>query len=159
MEHHYAHERFMALALNEARIALEEGNVPIGAVVVLGDEVVASARNLIETAEDDTLHAEAAAIRRIPQVLWRNRRRCTVYTTMEPCAMCLGTIIYSSVDRIVWGASDPLCATHATIECTPYYRKKRLVLLGGVLERECQELLNEYVRRSPKRPYLHKPLR
>ena len=72
--------------------------------------------------------------------------------------MCLGAIVYSAIDRIVWGASDRLSATHATIEGTPYYSRRKLVLLGGVLEAECQALLNEYVRRDPRRHYLFKPI-
>lgn len=154
----HAHERFMRLALDEARIALETGDIPVGAVIVHDGAVVSTGRNATESQRNDLLHAEQVAVSRIPQFLWTHRRRCTLYTTLEPCAMCLGVSVYSAIDRIVWGASDPLCATEATIACTPYYAKKRLILLGGVLASESQELLNEYVRRTPVRPYLHRPL-
>ncbi len=69
---------------------------------------------------------------------------------------CASAIVYSAIDRIVWGASDPLAATHAAVEATPYYGRRTLVLLGGVLEAECQALLNEYVRRNARRGYLFK---
>jgi tRNA(adenine34) deaminase len=154
---HYAHERFMRAALEEARLALAAGDIPVGAVVVHDGEVVGRGRNAVESQRNDLLHAEHTAIAQIPQFLWRHRRECTVYTTLEPCAMCLGAIVYSAIDRIVWGASDPLAATHTAIEATPYYGRRKLVLLGGVLEAECQMLLNEYVRRIGRRGYLFKP--
>ncbi|HET7260485.1 MAG TPA: nucleoside deaminase [Casimicrobiaceae bacterium] len=153
---HYSHERFMCAALEEARLALEAGDIPVGAVVVHDGEIVSTGRNAVESERNDLLHAEHTAVARIPQFLWRRRRECTVYTTMEPCAMCLGAIVYSAIDRIVWGASDPLAATHAAVEATPYYGRRTLVLLGGVLEAECQALLNEYVRRNARRGYLFK---
>lgn len=144
----------MRAALAEARIALDEGNIPVGAVVVHDGEIVSAGRNAVDSTRNDRLHAEHVAVARIPQLLWDRRRRCTVYTTMEPCAMCLGVIVYSAIDRIVWGASDPLAATHATVEVIPYYRMRKLILLGGVLDDECQALLNAYVERHPARSYL-----
>ncbi|MFO1313782.1 MAG: nucleoside deaminase [Burkholderiales bacterium] len=155
-EQHHSHERFMLEALMEARAALHAGDIPVGAVIVHDGNVISSGRNRIDSARNDLLHAELSAISKVPEFLWSHRRQCIVYTTLEPCSMCLGTIVYSAIDRIVWGASDPLCATHATIECTPYYNRRRLQLVGGVLEPECQALLNEYVRRDPRRPYLRK---
>lgn len=153
----HAHERFMQVALDEARLALDAGDIPVGAVIVHNGEVVSTGRNATESQRNDLLHAEQVAVSRIPQFLWAHRRRCTLYTTLEPCAMCLGAAVYSAIDRIVWGASDPLCATLATIGCTPYYAKKRLILIGDVLAKDSQELLNEYHRRTPIRPYLYRP--
>ncbi|HEX8738510.1 MAG TPA: nucleoside deaminase [Casimicrobiaceae bacterium] len=156
LEEHHSHERFMRAALAEARIALDEGNIPVGAVVVHDGEIVSTGRNAVDSMHNDLFHAEHVAVARIPHLLWDRRHRCTVYTTMEPCAMCLGVIVYSAIDRIVWGASDSLSATHATVEVTPYYRMRKLVFLGGVLEAECQALLNAYVERHRARPYLFK---
>lgn len=158
MEERYSHERFMRAALEEARLALDEGNIPVGAVVVHDGEVVSTGRNAVESRRNDLLHAEHSAVARIPGFLWSHRRQCTIYATMEPCAMCLGAIVYSAIDRIIWGASDRLCATHAAVAATPYYGQRRLVLLGGVLEAECQALLNEYVLRTPGRDYLFKAI-
>lgn len=150
----YAHDRFMRIALEEARAALDAGDIPVGAVIVHGTDVIARGRNAIESREDDLHHAEHHAISRAPQFLWRHRRQCTLYSTLEPCALCLGAAVYSAIDRLVWGAGDPLCATARMMEVVPYYGRKRLVLLGGVLQDECQALLDEYVRRNPRRPYL-----
>lgn len=156
IELYHSHERFMRMALQDARIALEAGDVPVGAVLVHNGEIVSIGLNQIESRRNDMLHAENTALWKAAPFLWEHRRECVLYSTLEPCALCFGAAAYSSVDRFVWGASDPLCATHAMTECVPYYKRKRFVLLGGVLEQECQELLNEYVRRSPIRPYLAK---
>lgn len=156
MNEHYGHERFMRTALEEARAALEAGDIPVGAVIVHETEIVARGRNAIESLRDDLHHAEHHAISQIPEFLWRHRRACTLYSTLEPCAMCVGTAVYSAIDRLVWGASDPLCHTDAMIACVPYYNRRRLVMLGGVLKDECEALLDEYVRRNPRRPYLSK---
>lgn len=83
----HAHERFMRLALDEARIALETGDIPVGAVIVHDGEVVSTGRNATESQRNDLLHAEQVAVSRIPQFLWTHRRQCTLYTTLEPCAM------------------------------------------------------------------------
>lgn len=154
----YEHERFMRIALEEAQAALEAGDIPVGAVIVHGTDVVARGRNAIESREDDLHHAEHHAISQIPNFLWRHRRQCTLYSTLEPCALCVGAAVYSAIDRLVWGAPDPLCGTARMIESVPYYRKKRLVTFGGVLGEECQALLEEYVRRDPRRPYLSNSL-
>lgn len=156
MSAQYEHERFMRIALEEARAALAAGDIPVGAVIVHGDEVVARGRNAIESRRDDLHHAEHHAISQVPEFLWLHRRRCTLYSTLEPCAMCVGAAVYSAIDRLVWGASDPLCHTDAMIASVPYYNGRKLVTLRGVLEDECQALLEEYVRRNPRRPYLSK---
>src|SRR5574340_1420597 len=127
LEELHAHERFMRVALGAARIALDGGNIPVGAVVVHNGEIVSTGRNAVESGSNDLLHAEHTAVARIPQLLWSRRRACTIYTTMEPCAMCLGTIVYSAIDRIVWGASDRLAATHAAVEAIPYRSEERRV--------------------------------
>ncbi len=155
---HHDHARFMHEALLEARIALDAGDIPVGAVIVHNGEIVARGRNATDSQRNDLLHAEHVAVASIPTFLWEHRRQCIVYTTLEPCAMCLGAMLYSAIDRVVWGASDPLCATHDTVACTPYYRQRGLVLCGGVLEAESQALLNAYHERNPIRPYLAKKI-
>lgn len=150
----YEHERFMRVALEEARVALEAGDIPVGAVIVHGTDVVARGRNAIESLKDDLHHAEHHAISQVPAFLWRHRRQCTLYSTLEPCALCVGAAVYSAIDRLIWGAADPLCGTQRMIDSVPYYSKRRLVMFGGVLREECQALLEEYVRRDPRRPYL-----
>lgn len=148
----------MQEALVLARESLARRDAAIGAVIVHDGEIVARGCNAVDSQCNDSLHAEFAAIQSIPAFLYAHKRRCTIYTTLEPCAMCLGAIVYSGIDRIVYGASDPLCATHPTLAATPYYAQKRLVIVPGVLERDCQLALNEYVALRPNRPYLFKPL-
>ena len=101
-------ERFMALALEEARRAAAEGEVPIGAVVTCGAEVVARAHNRREADADPSAHAEFSAMRAASRALGRWRLTgCTVYVTLEPCLMCAGLMVNARVDRCVYGAPDP----------------------------------------------------
>src|SRR5437660_8577932 len=98
----------MSLALDEARACLAWGDVPIGAVVVRGDDVLARAGNQRERLRDPTAHAEILALREAGAAVgaWR-LGGCTMYVTLEPCAMCAGALVLARVDRIVFGASDP----------------------------------------------------
>ena len=100
--------RFMRLALEEAAAAAEEGEVPIGAVVVCGGEVVSRAHNRREEDADPAAHAEFLAMEEAARALGRWRLSgCTVYVTLEPCLMCAGLMVNARVDRCVYGASDP----------------------------------------------------
>ena len=101
-------ETYMAIALEETRLAFDEGEVPIGAVVVCDGEVVARAHNRRETDADPSAHAEFAAMVAASQALERWRLTgCTVYVTLEPCLMCAGLMVNSRIDRCVYGAPDP----------------------------------------------------
>ena len=100
--------RFMRAALDEAERAAREEEVPVGAVVVLGDEIIATGRNCRESLRDPTAHAEILAIRSAASRLGRWRLTgCTLYVTLEPCPMCAGAIVNARVDRLVYGAPDP----------------------------------------------------
>lgn len=101
-------ERMMGLALDEARRAAEWGDVPIGAVVARGEEILARTANERERTADPTAHAEVLALRGAAAALgsWR-LTGCTLYVTLEPCAMCAGAIVLARVDRLVYGAADP----------------------------------------------------
>src|SRR5437870_2273676 len=98
-------ESWMRLALDEARLAAEADEVPVGAIVVREDTLVAHAHNRIERDQDPTAHAETLALREASSVLggWR-LDGCTLYVTLEPCAMCAGALVLSRVDRVVYGA-------------------------------------------------------
>jgi tRNA(adenine34) deaminase len=98
----------MGLALEEARAAREAGDVPIGAVVARGEAVLARSGNAREQAQDPTAHAEILALRRAAAVTgsW-HLEGCTIYVTLEPCAMCAGAIVLARVDRLVYAAADP----------------------------------------------------
>ena len=101
-------EKFMRMAINEARQALKREEVPIGAVVVAGDRVVGRGHNLVETLQDATAHAEMQALTAASSTLGgKYLRDCTLYVTVEPCVMCAGAIAWSQAARVVWGADDP----------------------------------------------------
>src|SRR5688500_5791505 len=101
-------DALMRMALEEAAIAAREGEVPVGAVVALGDQVIARARNHRESAKDPLGHAELLAIRAAASALGRWRLSgCTLIVTLEPCPMCAGAIVNARLDRLVYGADDP----------------------------------------------------
>lgn len=142
-------ERFMRMALEEATVAAEEGEVPIGAVVVCDGEVVARAHNRRETDHDPSAHAEFSAMVAASRALERWRLTgCTVYVTLEPCLMCAGLMVNARVSRCVYGASDPKAGALGTLydlSCDPRLNHE-FPVTPGVLADECAELLREFFR-------------
>jgi tRNA(adenine34) deaminase len=142
-----ADERFMRLALDEARRCAEHGDVPVGAVVVHGGEVVAAAGNSRELAQDPTAHAEILALRAASESLgsW-HLEGCTLYVTLEPCAMCAGAVVLSRVDRLVFGAADPRAGFAGSLANLVQDERlnHRAALEGGVLAQECGDLLRAF---------------
>jgi tRNA(adenine34) deaminase len=143
-------ELYMRLAMEEARIAEQHGDVPIGAVVVAGGEVVGRGRNERELTGDPTAHAEVIALREAAQAIgdgWRVSG-ATLYVTLEPCTMCAGAIVLSRVPRVVFGAYDPkagACGSVLSVLDRPELNHRPQVI-GGVLEPECAELLRAFFR-------------
>ena len=142
-------ERFMRMALDEARLAAEEGEVPIGAVVVCDGHVVARAHNRRETDADPSAHAEFSAMVAAARELGRWRLTgCTVYVTLEPCLMCAGLMVNARVDRCVYGASDPKGGALGTlfdVSCDPRLNHA-FAVSAGVLGDEAAERLREFFR-------------
>jgi tRNA(adenine34) deaminase len=140
-------EYFMRLALREAERAREEGDVPIGAVVVRGGEVIAAGRNERELREDPTAHAEVLALREAAKAVgsWRVLD-ATLYVTLEPCAMCAGAIVLARVPRVVYGAIDPKAgAAGSVLDVLGEPRlNHRPEVEGGILGEECGELLSDF---------------
>jgi tRNA(adenine34) deaminase len=140
-------ERFMAQAINEALNAEAIGEVPIGAVIVRDEKIIARAHNLRETSKDPTAHAEILAIRAASQILggWR-LSGCTLYVTLEPCPMCAGAIVQSRVSRVVYGACDPKAGCAGTLlDLLQEPRFNHQVdYEGGVMEEECSYLLKRF---------------
>ena len=142
-------ETYMRLALEEARAAAAEGEVPIGAVLVCDGEVVGRGRNARESAGDPTAHAEMVAIREGAERLGRWRLSgCTLYVTLEPCPMCAGALVNARVDRLVYGAADPKAGAVGTLyDLSADARLNHAFeVTSGVLEAECGEILREFFR-------------
>ncbi|MAG57059.1 MAG: tRNA adenosine(34) deaminase TadA [Planctomycetes bacterium] len=140
-------DRFMLQALREARDAAEDGEVPVGAVVVCGGRVIGRGHNQREMLHDPTAHAEMIAITAAAGHLesWR-LEECVLYVTLEPCAMCAGAIVLARLPRLVFGAFDPkagACGSVLDIVREPRFNH-RVEPEGGVLAEECGHLLKEF---------------
>jgi len=142
-------DRMMRLALEEARACLSGADVPIGAVVALGDEVLGRAGNERERRGDPTAHAEILALRRAGdrRGSWR-LDGCTIYVTLEPCAMCAGAVVLARVERLVYGAPDPnagFAGSLGDLVRDPRLNH-RVDVERGLLAEEAGELLREFFR-------------
>ncbi|MBQ5924798.1 MAG: nucleoside deaminase [Alistipes sp.] len=135
-------EKFMRMAIVEAERALAKGEVPIGAVVVVGDRIIGRGHNLVETLVDATAHAEMQAITAAAQTLGgKYLNQCTLYVTVEPCAMCAGAIAWSQVRRVVYGAGDDKRG-YSTFSERIMHPKTEVV--RGVLREECEALMTQF---------------
>ena len=135
-------EFFMGKALEEAREALKSGEVPIGAIVVCHDRIIARAHNMTEMLTDVTAHAEMQAITSAASFLGgKYLTDCTLYVTVEPCLMCAGALCWSQISRVVFGASDDKRGYHTFCE-KPFHKKTQVV--GGVLADECAKLMTDF---------------
>jgi tRNA(adenine34) deaminase len=138
---------WMRLALEQARKAAALGEVPIGAVLVRDDQVLAQAHNFRETWQDPTAHAEIIAIREAAGQAgsWR-LTDATLYVTLEPCAMCIGAIILARIPKLVFGAPDPKAGACGSILNVPAEQRlnHRVEVIGGILELDSQELLQTF---------------
>lgn len=136
----------MHLALAQAELARAQDEVPVGAVLVCGDRVIARAHNLRETLKDPTAHAELLCIREGARMLgsWR-LEDCTLYVTLEPCPMCAGTIINARIGRVVYGAADPKAGAMGSLYDLSAGRLNHQPLVTrGVLKDECGSILRAY---------------
>lgn len=132
----------MRQALNEARKALHEQEVPIGAVVVSGGAVVGRGHNLVETLSDPTAHAEMQALTAAASTLGgKYLKDCTLYVTVEPCIMCAGAIGWAQVSRVVWGADDPKKGFRKYSESVFH---PKTTVCSGILGEECEALMTEF---------------
>ncbi len=144
----------MAAAIEAAGIAEDNGDVPIGAVIVYKNQIIAKAYNQREQLADPTAHAEIIALTQAATVMenWR-LSGCTMYVTLEPCPMCAGALVLSRMDRLVYGCDDP-----KTGACKSLYHivqderlNHRLEVTAGVLEKECSEQLQNFFQRRRKK--------
>ena len=157
---HILHDHYMREALKQAGRAFDEGEVPVGAVIVHKGRVIARAHNQTELLHDPTAHAEMIAITQAADYLagegGRNHRgsleKASIYVTMEPCSMCAGALVLSKCENLIYGAPDPKAGA-----CGSLYNiasddrlNHRIQIVNGVLEKEAQLLLEEFFRNLPK---------
>ncbi|MBQ3925976.1 MAG: nucleoside deaminase [Bacteroidaceae bacterium] len=141
-----ADERFMRMALDEARMAMEQDEIPVGAVVVANEQVIGRGHNLTETLRDVTAHAEMQAITAGAETLGgKYLTGCTLYVTVEPCVMCAGAIGWSQLGRLVYGASDE---KRGFKRFAPEALHPKTVVVSGVMEEECAELMKAFFKKK-----------
>ena len=135
-------EQWMRRAIAEAEAAFRDGEIPVGAVVVANNRLIASAHNLTETLTDVTAHAEMQAITMAANTLGgKYLTGCTLYGTVEPCTMCAGAIGWAQVERVVYGASDE---KRGFMKYAPAALHPRTTVTKGVLEEECRTLMQDF---------------
>ena len=144
-----ADQNFMREALMEAEAARDSGEVPVGAIVVLDRNVIGRGRNAMIGSHDPTAHAEIVALRRAAAVVGNYRLTgATLYSTIEPCAMCAGALVHARIERLVYGAKDPKAGaveTHFGI-CNSDFLNHQLSVESGILEDECRRVLQSFFR-------------
>ncbi|MBQ8423925.1 MAG: nucleoside deaminase [Coprobacter sp.] len=135
-------EQYMKQALNEAHNAYEEGEIPVGVVVVCDNRIVARGHNLTETLRDVTAHAEIQAITAAADMMGgKYLNKCTLYVTLEPCVMCAGAIGWAQLGRLVYGASDE---KRGYKRFAPEALHPKTQVTTGVLAEECAELMTRF---------------
>ncbi|WP_018211945.1 tRNA adenosine(34) deaminase TadA [Desulfitobacterium hafniense] len=144
------HQDYMRLALEEAKIAFTQGEVPIGAVVVHEGEVIAKAHNEKELRQDPTAHAEVLAVQRATQALgvWR-LSEATLYVTLEPCPMCAGSLVQARLKTLVFGAADLKGGAVGSVTNVLDVNRwnHRVEVVAGILEEECAQILKDFFRK------------
>ena len=143
-------ERFMKVAIESAKIAEENGDVPIGAVIVYKNQIIGKAYNQREQLADPTAHAEIIALTQAAAALenW-HLNGCTMYVTLEPCPMCAGALVLSRMDRLVYGCDDPKAGACKSLYniVTDGRLNHRLEVTSGVLQEQCREQLQGFFAR------------
>ena len=133
---------FMIQALKEAQAAAEEGEVPVGCVIVGNGRIIARAHNLTETLKDPTAHAEMQAITSASAYLGgKYLDKCTLYVTVEPCPMCAAALNWAQVGRVVYGCKDP---KRGASKFSPNLYHPKTEVTGGILEKECSQVMTDF---------------
>ncbi len=140
------YQHFMRIAIEQAKLAYSIGEVPVGAVITKGDEIISTAFNRRETGKNALYHAELDAIDKACEILggWR-LWQCELFVTLEPCPMCTGAVINARIPKVIFGAYDKKagsCVSIVNLFDFPYNHKSELV--GGILENECSQMLSEF---------------
>ncbi|MDE1921406.1 MAG: tRNA adenosine(34) deaminase TadA [Candidatus Omnitrophica bacterium] len=146
-----ADEMFMKYAIQQARMAAEEDEVPVGAVIVHERKIIAKGHNQIETLKDPTAHAEMIVITQAANYLhlkWL--QDCTLYVTIEPCSMCAGALVLSRISRVCFGARDPKTGACGSVVNIANHKglNHRVDVKGGILTEECSGVLSEFFQKK-----------
>ena len=140
-------EKWMQCAITEANIAKDKGEVPVGAIIIQNNQIIAKAHNCPILKNDPTAHAEIEVLRKAGEKLQNYRlAKTTLYVTLEPCAMCLGAMIHARIERVVFGASDPksgVCGSTIDLSSESIFNHQ-ISVSGGVLEHECKNILQSF---------------
>jgi len=141
----FTDEYFMRMALSEAKNAMENNEVPVGAIIVSGNKILAKCHNLTELLNDVTAHAEMQAITSAANFLGgKYLLNCTLYVTLEPCVMCAGALYWSQISKVVFGASDPKRGfRQAGITLHP-----KTEIISGILENDCSVLIKDFFQKK-----------
>lgn len=141
MENIYTDEYFMNKALQEAQIALEKGEIPVGAIVVIENKIIAKSHNLTELLNDVTAHAEMQSITAAANFLGgKYLKKCTLYVTLEPCQMCAGALYWSQISKIVFGATDD----HRGYRKLGAQLHPKTTVISGVLADPCSQMIQQF---------------
>ena len=137
---------FMSKALEEARIAFQKNEIPVGAIITIKDKIISRAYNMTEQLNDVTAHAEMLAITSASNYIGgKYLIGCTIYVTLEPCAMCIAALKYSQIERIVYGASNTNKGDGFDSE---KFLHKKMSTKGGILKKESEQLLNRFFQKK-----------
>jgi len=146
----YNDEYWMEFAFKEAERAFDEGEIPVGAVIIRKNSIIGKGHNMRESLNDPTAHAEIIAITSAASTIesWR-LDDCTIYVTLEPCPMCTGAIINARIPRVVFGAYDEKAGMCGSVDnlCDMNLLNHRAVVKGGVMEEKCQSIMNVFFKK------------
>ncbi|AOW09086.1 nucleoside deaminase [Flavobacterium gilvum] len=147
MENLFTDEYFMKKALQEAEVAFEKGEIPVGAVIVVADKIIARSHNLTEMLNDVTAHAEMQSITAAANFLGgKYLKDCTLYVTLEPCQMCAGALYWSQISKIVYGANDE----HRGFTKMGTQLHPKTVVVSGVMANEAADLMKRFFKERRK---------
>jgi tRNA(adenine34) deaminase len=140
-------EKWMKIAINEASLAMQKNEIPVGAVLVKNNKLIAQSHNQPIQNNDPTAHAEIEVLRKAGAKLLNYRLpKTTLYVTLEPCSMCLGAMVHARIERVVFGASDlknGICGSYTELASESFFNHK-IEISRGVLERECKEIIQKF---------------